>query len=124
MDVFVAPNDKGILFAETKPRGSEGQGYEPMDCNQRFFDIQDAQCVLPVHPLPTIVGVRFEALLFGITTPVVYTAPAPNPIPVPLLCPLPWGPWFRVPRFHRPWRTRTQSCCRRQGTCTVSSVSK
>ena len=86
-DAFVAPIDKGIIFAETKPRGSEGQGYEPMGYNQRFFDIQDAQRVLPVHPLPTAVGLRFEAPLFGITTPVVY----PNPIPVPLLCPLLWA---------------------------------
>ena len=88
--VFVAPIDKGILFAETKPRVSEGQGYEPMGYNQRFFDIQDAQRVLPVHPLPTVVGLRFEVPPFGITTPVVYSAPAPNPLLVPLLCPLPW----------------------------------
>ena len=76
------------MFAETKPRGSEGQGYEPMGYNQHFHEIRDAQCVLPVHPLPTVVGLRFEAPLFGITTPVLYTAPAPNHIPPPLLCPL------------------------------------
>ena len=29
-EVFIAPMDTGIVFAETKPRGSEGQGYEPM----------------------------------------------------------------------------------------------
>ena len=90
VDVFVATTDKGILFVETKPRGSEGQGYEPTGYNRRFFDIRDAQRVLPVHPLPTAVGLRFEAPLFGVTTPVVYTTPAPNPIPVPLLCTLPW----------------------------------
>ena len=58
--------------------------------NQRFYEIQDAQCVLAVHPLPTAVRLRFEGSLFGFTTPVLYTASAPNPIPVPLLCPLPW----------------------------------
>ena len=57
-----------------------------MGYNQRFHEIQDAQRVLPVHPVPAVVGLRCEAPLFGITTPVVYTALAPHPIPVPL----PW----------------------------------
>ena len=34
-------------------------------------------------------GLRLEAPLCGITSPVVYTAPSTNPIPVPLLCSLP-----------------------------------
>ena len=79
-DVFVGPTDKGMLFAETKPCGSEGQGYESMGYNKRCFDIEGAERVLPVHPLRTDVGLPFEAPLFGITTPVVDTAPAPNPI--------------------------------------------
>ena len=61
-----------------------------MGYDWRFFNIQDAQRVLPVHPLPTDVGLRLQALLFGITTPVVDTVPAPKPIPIPSLCPLPW----------------------------------
>ena len=113
-DVFVAPRDIGIVFAETKPCGLEGQGYEPMGYNQRFYEIQDA---LPVHPLPTATGLRFEALLFGTTTPIVYTAPAPNPTPVPFLCPRPWVGHSEAvvpgPRPHRRWRTRSPKLCRR-----------
>ena len=91
-EVFVAPGDTDIVFAETKPRMSKEQGYEPMGYNQRCYKIRDAQCVRPVHPLPTTVGLQFEVPhhAFRITTPIVYTAPATNLIPVPLLCPLPW----------------------------------
>ena len=86
--VCVAPRDTAIVFREPKPRGSEGQGYEPMGYNYEIYEFQGAQCVLSVHLLPIALGLRFVAPRFGITTPIMYTAPAPNPVLVRLLFPL------------------------------------
>ena len=89
-EVFVTPRDTGIVFAETNPRGSEGQGCEPMGYNQRFYEIQDAQRVLPRAPTAHCSGPTVPGPALWYHHPSHVYRPPSNPILVPLLCPLPW----------------------------------
>ena len=112
---FNAPKSTGIVFEETKPRGLEGHGYELMGYKMRFYEMEVVHLELPLHRPPTTVGTRFVAPLFGITTAVVYTTPAPNQILVPLLYPLNWARHSEaVVRWsHLWWRLPSPKLCKR-----------
>ena len=41
----------GIVYATTRARGLEGPGYAPLGQNHSFFEIRDAELVMPLHPV-------------------------------------------------------------------------